>query len=189
GAVADDLGHIVRPGVNETRPSSRIRAVADGGQTVDGDIRQLLSIPFGSWKNERVVQAGRASAATRSTTGVRVDRAQPIGVGREGELIDEGRRQSADHAQRSRAVWPRPEGRPQCAFERAVEPPGNQSAAQADTMLIAEKVVELHRVLPQVRVAREGPDPVRGTLLEAGRRRWIRIEQSLTVAADPAGRD
>ena len=94
GVVADDLGRVVRPRIDEARPGPGIGAVVDRGQAVDGDRRQLVAVPLGAGKNERVIEAGGAAAASRAAGRIGIDRAQPVGVRREGELVDEGRRKA-----------------------------------------------------------------------------------------------
>src|SRR6185369_2240845 len=101
----------------------------------------LLTVPFGAGEDERVIDTGGASTATRAARRIRVDGAQSVGVGRKGELVDEGRRKRADDAQSSGAVGPRPQRCVHGAFEWAVEPPGNQGAAQAEAMLVVNQVV------------------------------------------------
>src|SRR5262249_1858661 len=100
------------------------------------------------------------------------------------EFIDERRGKRADEAERTGSVRARPERRIQSAFIGAVESPGNQGSAQADAVFVAQQVVELHRVLAQVRVVRIGADPVGSPLLKTGRGEGKLVEQGTAIRAD-----
>src|SRR5262249_13060565 len=65
----------------------------------------------------------------------------------------------------------------QVSFERRVEFPGNMSSTKRHTMLCAHQIIDLHRVFARVRKVGLCDDPVRGPLLESGRRQRECIQQ------------
>src|SRR5262249_41885468 len=152
GVIVDDLRRVVCPRVNEPCPGARVRAGVDTGQPSDLKVRYLLRVELGPREKEWEIDAVGRALARGAAGRVDVDGPLPVGVPRKGELIDEGRREGADHADGPGAVWPRPERVEaiQVPFERRAEMPGDVGAAEREVVVLSDEVINLERVLAGV---------------------------------------
>src|SRR5262249_31831468 len=143
GVVVDDLRRIVRPCVDEPGPRAWIGTQVETTEPGDRRVRELLRKELRAGEEEGKVEAIGRALALGPAGRVSVNCALPVGVPRKGELVDEGRREGADQAQRPRAVGPRPEGKEavQVPLERRAEIPGDVGAAEAEVMFLVQQVI------------------------------------------------
>ena len=188
GVVADDFGDRVRPRVDEAGPRARVWPGVERRQPGDADGRNLL---IGQLRAREQIGKGdpvRGAIAPRAAVGPHVDGSLAVRIRREGELVQQRRRQNAVQAHRPQPVRTRPE--PLHAVERderIVERPGNMAAPHREALIGRRDVVELERVLAKVREPRLRPNPIVRALSETGCWQGEHVQERLAIGADPVG--
>ena len=114
--IPDHLGEVVGPGVDEPGPRARIGIRVERRQPGDPDRRNLAVGELGARKQVRIVESVGGAIAACAAIGIEIDRAGAVRVEREGELVEQRRRQDAVPARGADLVRARP--RPLDAVER-----------------------------------------------------------------------